>query len=343
VSHPPPIRSDKRRLLDAFSGGTPSGPPFFEELIEQRPAEQILARSVAGDTRDMGPADYVDLARRLGLDAIVAHTGGWLAGGRYEHASDGTRHYVGGSAATMEELLSQPFDPSDARRSVARSVEAVQDTGLGVIAWLPGIVTSPAIALGYERLALALYDDPQLVERASDAQAERTLRALDAAADAGADMLALGEDISDSTGPMMAPDRLRDLWLGRASSLTARARQRGLPIMLHCCGHLAAVLPLAIEAGFDAVQPVAACNDVPAVAAAARGRIALAGTIDVGSALVRGAPGEVASAVRAHWRSYGPTGFVIGSNHSINNAVPGENLRALARAVADLRAEEQRA
>ena len=112
--------------------------------------------------------------------------------------------------------------------------------------------------------------------------------------------------------------------------------------MLHCCGHLAAVLPLAIEAGFDAVQPIAACNDVPAIAAAARGRIALAGTIDVGSVLVRGAPADVASAVRADWGSYGPAGVVIGSNHSINNAVPLENLRALARAVADLRAEEQR-
>ena len=328
---------DKRRLLDAFAGRAASGPPFFEELIEQKPAEQVLGRQVSGDTRQMDPGDYVALAQRLGLDAIVAHTGGWLAGGRYQHASDGTLHYVGGSAATAEELLSEPFDASDARRSVARYAEAARGTLVGVMAWLPGIITSPAIALGYDKFGLVLYDDPELIEQACDAQTERTLDALDAAADASADYVALGEDISNSAGPMMAPERLRDLWLARAGTLVARARARGLPIMLHCCGHLDAVLPLAIEAGFNAIQPVAACNDVRAIAAAARGRIAIAGTIDVGSVLVRGRAEDVAAAVREQWQAYGPAGFVLGSNHSINDAVPAENLRALAGAVAELR------
>jgi uroporphyrinogen decarboxylase len=221
---------------------------------------------------------------------------------------------------------------------VRRYVAAARGSAIGVMAWLPGILTGPAIALGYRAFALALYDDPALLAKACDAQTERTLLALEAAAEAGADFLALGDDISDSTGPMMAPSMLRSLWLGRAQTVCARAGARNLPIMLHCCGHLAAVLPLAIEAGFDAIQPVAACNDLSAVLSAASRRIAVAGTIDVGLLLVRGKPGAVKRAVAHHWADYGPAGFVIGSNHSINDAVPAENLRALARAVAELRA-----
>jgi len=43
-------------------------------------------------------------------------------------------------------------------------------------------------------------------------------------------------------------------------------------------------------------------------------------------------------AAARHWADHGPAGFAIGSNHTINDAVPAENLRALARAVAELRA-----
>jgi uroporphyrinogen decarboxylase len=206
------------------------------------------------------------------------------------------------------------------------------------MAWLPGIITSPAIAMGYQAFALALHDRPGLISRACDAQAERTLQALDAAREGGADVVALGDDISDSNGPMMAPDMLRGLWLERAKAVAARAHARGVPIMLHCCGHLAAVLPLAIEAGFDGIQPVAACNAVPDILAAARRRMAVLGTIDVGSVLVRGSPQEVKAAALADWEDYGPAGFALGSNHSINDAVPEANLRALAAAVAELRA-----
>ena len=330
------MTGDKRRLLDAFAGRA-AAIPFFEEVIERRPAQAILGRAVAGDTRQMAVEDYVELAQRLGLDAVVAHTGGWLGGGTYAEASDGSRHYVGGSARVGEELAAEPFDPGEAREAVRRYVEAAGGTGVGVMAWLPGIITGPAIALGYEAFALALHDAPALLEQACDLQLARTSQALATAVEAGADFVAMGDDISDRNGPMMAPDMLRRLWLERAKAITAEARRRSVSVMLHCCGHLGAVLPLAIEAGFDTLQPVAGCNDVPAILAQARGRIAVAGTVDVGSVLVRGTPQAVRETVREHWRAYGPKGFVIGSNHSLNDAVPGANTRALAEAVAELR------
>jgi len=330
--------SDKRRLLDAFAGRAPRGAPFFEEVIEQRPAERVLGRALPGGTREMAPEDYVELALRLGLDAIIAHTAGWLEGGRYREASNGARRYAGGSEIGERDLLRVVGEGAEAAENVRRYAAAVRDSRPAVMAWLPGIITSPAIAMGYEAFALALYDRPELISRACDAQTQRTLQALDAAVDGGADAVALGDDISDSNGPMMAPDMLRGLWLERARTVTARARARGVPAMLHCCGHLAVVLPLAIEAGFDAIQPVAACNDVPGILAAARERIAVLGTIDVGSVLVRGSPAEVRAAALADWEAYGPAGFALGSNHSINDAVPEANLRALAAAVAELRA-----
>jgi uroporphyrinogen-III decarboxylase len=329
-------RPDGGRFLEAIAGGAPSAPPFFEEVIERGPAEAVLGRTVAGDTREMDPRDYLALAMALGVDAVVAHTGGWLGGGRYERASDGSRHYVGGSAVTEEDLLGETFDPREARHNVEMYVSSARGAGPAIVAWLPGVITGPAIALGYEAFALALYDAPDLIGRACEEQTERTLRALDAAAEAGADSVALGDDISDSSGPMMAPERLRDLWLPGARAIAERARRLSLPIMLHCCGRLEVVLSLAVEAGFDAIQPVAGCNDVAGVMRNACGRIAVAGTVDVGSVLVRGAAEEVAAVVREHWQSYGPAGFVLGSNHSINDAVPPENLRALARAVAEL-------
>ncbi len=284
----------------------------------------------------MHPRDYLTLATRLGIDAVVAHTGGWLGGGRYAYASDGSRHYIGGSAGTEDELFGEGFDPGMARHSVEACVSAVGGAGPAVAAWLPGVITGPAIALGYEAFAVALYDEPRLIARACEVQTERTLLALEAAAEAGADVLALGDDISDSNGPMMAPERLRDLWLPGARAVVERAHRLSLPIMLHCCGHLGVVLSLAIEAGFDAIQPVAAGNDARQVMEAARGRIAVSGTIDVASVLVRGTAEEVAAAVGRHWQSYGPAGFILGSNHSISDAVPPDNLRALALAVARL-------
>jgi uroporphyrinogen decarboxylase len=93
----------------------------------------------------------------------------------------------------------------------------------------------------------------------------------------------LYEDLAYRNGLFASPDVLRRLFLPYFAELVESFHARGLPVVLHSCGNVTQAVPLAIEAGFDALQPLeikAGCDPF-ALAEQYGDRLAFIGGLDV--------------------------------------------------------------
>jgi uroporphyrinogen decarboxylase len=93
----------------------------------------------------------------------------------------------------------------------------------------------------------------------------------------------LYEDLAYRSGLFASPAMLRELVLPYFQEMNAWFHGQGLPVVLHSCGNVTAGLPLIVEAGFDALNPLeikAGCD--PFVFAERYGnRLAFQGGLDV--------------------------------------------------------------
>lgn len=94
----------------------------------------------------------------------------------------------------------------------------------------------------------------------------------------------IGEDLGYSVGLFASPKVLEDLFLPYYKEITDFFHSYDLPVVLHSCGSVAEALPLIVQSGFDALNPIerkANNNDPFVFAERYRDRLAFVGGFDV--------------------------------------------------------------
>lgn len=153
------------------------------------------------------------------------------------------------------------------------------------------------------------------------------------------DIIAFGDDLGMQTGPMISPAMYREFFFPRHRLLWQTARKlANVKVMLHSCGGIYPLLPMLIEAGLDAVNPVqTTCQDMqPERLKREFGRDLTfwGGGCDTREVLPHGTPAQVADDVRSRIEILAPGGgFVFQQIHNIMADVPPENVVAMLRAV----------
>ena len=143
-----------------------------------------------------------------------------------------------------------------------------------------GPFTAAYMAMGFARFFLRLMDDPAFVQRVMENRTAWCIAQYQCAVDLGAEIVILGEDVAFNDGPMIRPQRYRELVLPFHREIVAAL---DVPVIWHSDGDMRALLPVAIEAGFVGVhglEPAAGIN----LAAVRRefGRdLALIGNLDI--------------------------------------------------------------
>ncbi len=182
--------------------------------------------------------------------------------------------------------------------------------------------------MSYEGLALLLYDNPALVravcDRIGGLMEEYYRHLLDLP-----HVIAIfpGDDMGFRSGPLIAPEHLREYilpWHRRFAELT---HERGLPYFLHSCGNVETIMEDLIEdVGIDGKHSFEDAI-IPAADFQAKygDRIGVLGGVDV-DVLARRPAQEVREYVRRLIDVCAPRGrFAIGSGNSIPSYVPVEN------------------
>lgn len=133
---------------------------------------------------------------------------------------------------------------------------------------------------GFDNLMLDLAtDDPRLheligiIERYSVAVVQRYL-------ECGAEVMGLAEDLGMQTSLPVSPAMWRQFVKPTYEAVMGPCRDRGVPVSLHCDGHVIEIIPDLIEVGVRVLNPQIRANGLEGLRRMARGKVALSQDLD---------------------------------------------------------------
>ena len=345
---------DVDRLIAAMRGEKTDRVPNFEVLIEDQHVERLLGRragntlGVGGDpakgndagagVRPMYAADYLDLCRIIGQDAIVLENL-WtpirqrLPDGKAAVWSD--RSLKG--RADLDRVVWPGESEIEARIAYVREyVGAARGTGIGVM-FLCGCIwqTLYEFVIGLNDCMVMMIEEPdlfdELMARSADYFAELVRRVIAE----GVDIIFLADDFAYNKGLFVRQKVMEQLWRPHFDRIVAPARAAGLPILFHSDGRLDDAMDMLLDMGIDCLNPMDPSGiDYRDYKRRYGQRVSLSGNIDITSPLVKGTPEDVERDVMEHMDVLKPGGrWIAGSSHSIVNYIPHENFTAMINAI----------
>jgi len=317
------VKSDIKRLLAAIKGGKADRTPNFEIWIGPRTIAHVFGKNdYAADFWSMPPAEAVELAKRIGQDAIVCSLAPALP-------PDGSIL----SEADLAAWAAKSPDLEGMRSKLKSYIAATEGTGLGVVLRIGGPLTQTYMSCGpipIQSFMLMLYDQPELIDACMKLYSSWTLQMIEGVKDLPFHLFYIGDDLCDNSGPMIHPNMIAQVWAPVYKRIIAAARASARPVICHCCGKQDPVIPYWLEWGVEACHPLqSGANDIYAFKRKYAGRICPVGNISVGL-LSSGTPAQVREDARRHIDELGLAGgYVLCSDHSIVDSVIPENFMAM--------------
>ena len=203
---------------------------------------------------------------------------------------------------------------------------------MAMIGLISGALEPVCWLMGYRSLALALYDQPDLVQALFDRIWEiyiplaRSIVQMD-----GVVALWMGDDMGFRSSTLISPSHLRRYVFPYQKEIASIAHEHGLPFLLHSCGNLEAVMEdLIEEVGIDARHSFEdAIQPVECFTTRYGKRIAVIGGVDM-DLLARGSQEQVRARTRQILEACAPSGaYILGSGNSIANYVQPQNFLAM--------------
>lgn len=335
------------RVLTALNRQEPDRVPVGELWVDPAVKGAFLGRPI------QSLRDDVDFWLNAGYDFITLDSDLWATPQVQESlvrpAADtgssygpeaGDRNWIATEAGVIKTLADvKRFDWPQAQQisyGQYQEVAGLLPPGMRVLVTFGHVFTATWQLMGFEAFCLALYEGIGLIGEVMERVGWQTLTVLETVLSfdvVGA--VCFQDDIAYTSGLMIPPGRLRELffpWLKRAAEIS---HAHGRPLIYHSDGKLDEVLPDVVACGADGLQAIEPkCMDIVAVKRTYGDRLALMGNLDLGYLLTRGSPAEVVDEVKRLIRDVAPGGgFLLGSTNSITNYVRLENYRAMLEAV----------
>lgn len=343
---------DFSQYLDAvYRTNDPQRIPVGELFVEEIIARQLSDATIDYDDHGMtlrGMRAFLDTHRRLGYDAVTVGVGTgfvlpeWSTTKDVAPLSKGVRGFVTGGASRIWDRASFEAYPWPTPEQVdytplERAEEAMPD-GMAILGSAGGPCEWLMWIMGYESLSMVLADDPELVGAVLariEAQMLAIFRTMASMERVGA--IWISDDMGFRTGTFLSPAHMRRYVLPAQRRLAAAAHAAGLPVLLHSCGNLTAIMDdLIDDVGIDAkhsfedaITPVTQAKDLWGH------RVCLIGGVDV-DPLTRRSPDEVYQYTLGILEKCAPGGgYILGTGNSVANYIPIPNYLAMLKAWRD--------
>ena len=229
----------------------------------------------------------------------------------------------------------------------ARARKLFEETERAVVANLGvHLLAGGQILRGFENFMVDLLANKTLahalLERLTDAYVARADAYLDAVGKY-VQVVVINDDLGTQQGPMLSLECYREMILPYQRRLFAHIKSRtDAALLLHSCGSVDRFIPLLIEAGVDALNPVqvsAAGMDTARLKREfGRDLTFWGGGCDTQHVLPHGSPAEIEAEVARRVRDLAPGGgFVFTQVHNVQPDVPPENVVAMIEAFHNVR------
>jgi uroporphyrinogen decarboxylase len=266
-----------------------------------------------------------------------------------EEPADGSRHITRmhhpmAEFSKLQEFQAYPypdFDPSQLEQARAE-VEALHARGLAAAAGMACTVWEIGWYLrGMEKLMIDLLTEEPCGSWHLDHLCAIACQRAQAFAQAGVDMLCLGDDIGMQKSTMISMDNYRQ-WLKPRHAAVIQAAKNVKPDILvtyHSCGYIEPFIPELIEIGVDVLDPVQPeCMDFASIHAQYGSRLSFWGSLGTQSTMPFASPEEVRRVTLHNLSIAGEQGGLFCSpTHMIEPEVPWENIEAYVQAARDFR------
>jgi uroporphyrinogen decarboxylase len=339
----------KDRFFAALNLKIPDRVPMFDFLFQQPMYQALIGRR----PESYNGADAVRCALALNHDGVWIPFGGF-SGYQPEYLAEniykdewGTIYQKNDSSwpidapidypiKTRDDLKHyQPPDPSLAGRSIEiESARQMENDDIALLGGVAGPVTTLWLLMGYESIAYALYDDPDMIAELCRISNEFFKEAARLSIRAGCTGIWVSEDLGDSSRGFFNLGFYRKYFLPPFTELVEYIHNLGVPVLLHSCGHITEYLPYLAETRIAAVHPLqrTAGMDLDKVKKEYGNRFCLIGNIDSSRTLPFGTPEAVAQEVRQAIDIAAPGGgYILASDHSLHDGIPLENIQTLFR------------
>ncbi|MGE5549541.1 MAG: uroporphyrinogen decarboxylase family protein [Bacteroidota bacterium] len=323
-----------RRVLQRR--GEPDRVPFFELFADTEIMAAILGRPVAA------LQDRIDYQVKLGYDFVTV----WVQNMNFPTAGQGTAADTAdlARAGRTFNLAGQgvirhwadyeryPWpDPAHADYREIEEAARLMPEGMKAIVLTGHVLEMPMAIMGYEGLSLAVYDQPDLVEAVFQRVGETYLRIYrDLIGMDAVGAVFISDDLAFKTQTLMPPDFLRRMvfpWYRRYVEVCHGA---DVPVILHSCGNLSAVMDDLIACGLDAKHSYE--DQILPVEEMKRRygqSLAVLGGLDL-DFLCRATPDEVRARTRRVLEACMPGGgYALGTGNSVANYLPVQNFLAM--------------
>lgn len=163
-------------------------------------------------------------------------------------------------------------------------------------------------------------------------------------AEAGVDMLKIGDDVGTQIAMMMSPQMYRQWFKPRHAAVIAAARavRPDLPVCYHSDGKCWQIIPDLIDIGVTVLNPVQPeCLDLAEVKKKFGDRLAFWGGVGTQTTMPFASADEVYRTVGRTIDTLGPLGYFPCPTHVLEPEVPWENIQAYLRAVEEYFIKDQ--
>ncbi|HHV43126.1 MAG TPA: hypothetical protein GXX57_00465 [Firmicutes bacterium] len=292
-------------------------------------------------TAHLGPSNQVHDYQKYYSEDI---SGLWLDEFGVAHRPGGYYHFTKmlhplAGAQDPAEILAYPFPDSDAPYRMAHLEAQVQDyhrRDLFVSAFVGHIFETAWYLRGMENLLMDFYLNQDLASALLDRITELNASLARGFAQAGVDMVRLGDDVGSQRALLMSQETWRKWLKPRMAKVIAAAKEvnREVHIWYHSDGVIGPILDDLVEIGVNVLNPVQPeCMDPLDLRRRYGKKLAFWGTVGTQTIMPFGTPEEVFAYVTDRIRTLGKEGgLVLAPTHVLEPDVPWENITAFVAA-----------
>jgi uroporphyrinogen decarboxylase len=188
---------------------------------------------------------------------------------------------------------------------------------------------------GLERLLMDYMENPQLARDLARLTVDYHKELVDAAIDAGADAIALEDDLAFNANTLMSPAQFDEFIAPYQKEIVDLTHKKGAKVIKHSDGNIWPILDRLIEIGFNGIHPLQpqAGMYLKKVKDYCGDKVCLLGNIDCIDLLPAGTEAEVEEAVKkAIEDAAAGGGYIMTSSNTIHPGCKPENYLAMVRA-----------
>ncbi len=351
----------RERVLTALKRtGTPDKTPFEISWGAFTPRLMKTFREKTGS--DLSPEEYFDFDTRFVLPSPTKKQtdfSRYFCGSLPEHVS--FDEWGVGSVPTLYEIPDYRFHPLESMTTVAeienyswpdlaesyrytevaKQTKNFQERGYAVCGELYQTIFETAwLMRNMETFLLDFILNPDIAHAICENITKIRIQQARLYAEAGVDILRLGDDIVSQQGLMMSRETYSIFFKDRMKRIIQAAKEvnPGMVIFMHSCGKVEAVIDDFIDVGVEVVNPLQPeCNNLKEIHAKYKDKLSFWGGIGVQSVMPHGTPEEVRSKVKETNGLLGKNGgFLIAPAHILDPAIPWENIMAFINAARTL-------